>query len=472
MNFISILYNKLHLLKISSPLIGKKKIHTSSVTIPASEARNFNIDVWALHFKKALEKMAETKFTNSKAQLILDQRFWKFIRIEIPADIQDSAMEQFLKEELQGKVADFQVNSLYKFYLAEHKGKRVANIFILPRAVLTDIETLLSFYDIDIDTIYPEAVLIFRIFEHTLNKKKEETALFMEYGNELSTGLLFDSAGLYKEEPIVIESDSIRKSLKEFKLEETSTIARLILGGEMSTGIRQDNFTKDTGLWTNPLEKVLDHSSYRQFAQKHGLVPKLLEFHRELSLLKAIEDKTAAEISIPVKGRKDVRALNNLSFRRPAPRSASRLLRNAVFILVSFTATFLLLNLALRNIGAIRLPSFRTATPTPVPTRRPTAVPTVAVDRADVTIDIQNGVGTPGLANSFKTELTDLGYAVGTVGNAENYDYENTVIIAPDRATFNLLREDLGDWGVSSPVYENTNASRVTIIIGADLDLP
>ena len=36
-------------------------------------------------------------------------------------------------------------------------------------------------------------------------------------------------------------------------------INRLILSGTLSDSVRQDTFTKDVGIWTNPLKRILPH---------------------------------------------------------------------------------------------------------------------------------------------------------------------------------------------------------------------
>ena len=43
-------------------------------------------------------------------------------------------------------------------------------------------------------------------------------------------------------------------------------------------------------------------------------------------------------------------------------------------------------------------------------------------------IDIQNGSTTSGLANSMADYLKEQGFAVESVGNADKFDYENTII--------------------------------------------
>ena len=108
-------------------------------------------------------------------------------------------------------------------------------------------------------------------------------------------------------------------------------------------------------------------------------------------------------------------------------------------------------------------------TPTKAP--RPAPEPVSKIDKAELSINIQNGSGTPGMANKVKAALEAKDYTINNVGNADSFDYDNTTIIAPTKEIFNLLAKDLKVYKVSKPVYEKTNTSQITVIIGADLEL-
>ncbi len=113
-----------------------------------------------------------------------------------------------------------------------------------------------------------------------------------------------------------------------------------------------------------------------------------------------------------------------------------------------------------------------TATPTPRPTPRPTPTPVPTIAREDVVIEIQNGVGTPGLANKVKAALEDQGYTVESVDNAESYDYKTTVVVANSPEIFDLLKADLKEFEVTKPKFEKTTKKTTTLIIGEDFVLP
>jgi hypothetical protein len=82
-----------------------------------------------------------------------------------------------------------------------------------------------------------------------------------------------------------------------------------------------------------------------------------------------------------------------------------------------------------------------------VPTEEPTSTPTPTpdLDRADLRISVLNGSGTAGVAGDIADILRELGYTIGTTGNADNFDYEGIVvnISEEDEEFLDLLKADL-----------------------------
>lgn len=468
MNIVSLLYNKIQILTFKSSLFGQKQIHTATVTIPAEEARNFNLDHYALQLKKAIEGLPE-KISPKKIKLILGQQFWRYLRVELPPDIQATAQEQYLKEQLNQKIGPEAATGYLKYFISDYKGKQFACVYLLTQKTLADIQTLLSFYDLKIEEIYPEALLVFTLFSHTLNKQKEEAALFLEYESGESSGLLFDSVGLIQESVIILETKKITDELKEFKKGQSLAIARLILGGPLAHEIRQDNFTKESGIWTNPLEKVLQNSDLKQMADKLHLEKELLPYNREISLLNLVLNKESRSLALFLKARTQAPGIN-LNLKPKKKLSLGWIVKPVLLILVTSFLTFGIIKLGGWGMAAIKLRV--TPTPTPKPVKaKVTPTPKITVARSSVTVEILNGSGTAGLAGSLETELEDLGYKIESVGNAENFDYTKTLIIAPSKAVYNLLSRDLVKFKVAKSDFEQTNSETVTVIIGQDFAL-
>lgn len=64
------------------------------------------------------------------------------------------------------------------------------------------------------------------------------------------------------------------------------------------------------------------------------------------------------------------------------------------------------------------------------PSASPSATPGGKLDLTKYTVTVQNGVGIPGVAGTAKDMLTKAGFKVTTTGNADNYDYTDTIIQA------------------------------------------
>ncbi len=79
------------------------------------------------------------------------------------------------------------------------------------------------------------------------------------------------------------------------------------------------------------------------------------------------------------------------------------------------------------------------AAPTEVPTPTP-------VDLAKYTVKVLNGTSVSGVAAKLKTQLTDAGFKVGTIGNADKDTYPKTEIVANkkvEKAYLDKLKEIL-----------------------------
>lgn len=98
-------------------------------------------------------------------------------------------------------------------------------------------------------------------------------------------------------------------------------------------------------------------------------------------------------------------------------------------------------------------------TPTPTPTVSPSVTPEVSVtptvnpvdkdsglDRSKLSVTVQNGSGTAGVAAKGTAALKNLGYDVVGSGNADNFNFTNVTIQAKAAKSdfLNLLKKDLG----------------------------
>jgi hypothetical protein len=121
-----------------------------------------------------------------------------------------------------------------------------------------------------------------------------------------------------------------------------------------------------------------------------------------------------------------------------------------------------------------------TPTPTPSPSGPPTVTPTPTVnpvdkdsglDRSQLTVTVQNGSGTAGVAAKAVTVLKNLGYDVVGSGNADNFNYTNvTIQVKAGKSDFlALLKKDLGfsyTIGAATSDLPDSFSSDALVIIG------
>ncbi len=111
-----------------------------------------------------------------------------------------------------------------------------------------------------------------------------------------------------------------------------------------------------------------------------------------------------------------------------------------------------------------------TSTSTPTPTTNPVDNAT-GLNRSNLSIAIQNGSGTAGVAGKASDLLKGLGYNVVSTGNADNFDFTGTTVKvkATKKNYLPLLIKDLsGTYTVasSSSDLDATSSADALVIIG------
>jgi hypothetical protein len=119
------------------------------------------------------------------------------------------------------------------------------------------------------------------------------------------------------------------------------------------------------------------------------------------------------------------------NFDEPEPKKS-----NLGFFLMVVLVTFIVGVLAIGGFYYFSNKTTLNPTPTPTPTVSPTAIPSPTAESVDLsssTIEVLNGSGVSGVAAKVKSQLTDAGFTVSSVGNAETSDFTNTIISAKDK---------------------------------------
>jgi len=116
------------------------------------------------------------------------------------------------------------------------------------------------------------------------------------------------------------------------------------------------------------------------------------------------------------------------------------------------------------------------ASPSPLTPASPIASPEATseanLNKSEPKIRILNGSGTAGVASVVKDLLEENGWTVSSIGNADSFDFEQTVLRF--KSTFknfgNLLTEDLSDdYSVitSNDNLEATDSADIEVIVGS-----
>lgn len=111
--------------------------------------------------------------------------------------------------------------------------------------------------------------------------------------------------------------------------------------------------------------------------------------------------------------------------------------------------------------------------PTPTPTPIPSPTPAPVLDRADLTVEVLNGGGAVGAAGKMRDFLKEKGYSVESVGNTDEYTYEETeILVKPDKEAYlSLLKEDLAaDYliGSTAATLEEDASYDARVIVGKE----
>lgn len=137
-----------------------------------------------------------------------------------------------------------------------------------------------------------------------------------------------------------------------------------------------------------------------------------------------------------------------------------------IFIIV----ILLLIGIFLYKSGGVNIEDkINVAVLSPTPTIVPE--PTKTVDLAQYEIEIQNGSGISGEASRQKINLEEEGFTVSSIGNADNSDYEDTIIKAKkevEKAFLNKLKNIFeSSFIVKEEILPDTASVPVVVIIGS-----
>lgn len=441
-----------------------------------------NSDLIASAVKEALNNY-KSNFNERDVCLILPQESFSFFRTSIPADIASSALYSFIKDKTR---AQWQANLddyFFDYLVTESDNQSIVNLFAIEKTVFSQFQEAFSLINQRIVNILPETLTYFKLFEKTLRKDKLEKILYAIYENDRLSGYLYDSGGLInanKWSTNLPQDSTVEEVLKEQVADfekNGQKLSRLIISGQSSEKIRQDTFTKAIGLWTNPLKRII--SGFYQDYLKQLVTPGSKPF----SILKFDACFGAFIFSVENKQFSLLKRSARMRLWSPKKISLPQLkipLKEIVIFIVSFALSFLTfifiskskINFSFFNNLTKINPLTKSVTPTPTPTLTPT--PTPAYKKENLKVKILNGSGVAGKASELKTILADHGWGEMLTGNADNYDYEKTVVqVKKNRSqAATWIKDDLKNT-LTDLKIETLNADEaadLVLIIGKDFE--
>lgn len=487
--------NTIKLMFLKKSILGQYEASFYKKTLQVAlldKGKPVNPDVIASGIKETLAMLPDGAAKDRDVTLILPQESFMFMRVDMPSDVAENALPSYLKEKARSEL-NFDVETgHYDYIIRENEGAKKIILYAASNETVEAFAGPLKLIELSLQCIIPESLTYFKLFEKTLRTNKKENIWYVSYDQDQLSGYIYDSFGLLEDKhwtAKITTEKKIEKVLQK-KAAEYQTLYtklnRLILSGAQSESVRQDTFTKDVGVWTNPLKRIIPHfyADYLKMlaGQDNKEIP-VLEYDMLLgSFIFNSENKAFTLMNGKSKSSGGSK-FSKPSLNMPKPNLP---VKGILFFLLSFIITFAVLyavklnakqlSFKMPNLN-ISIPGMTPPTATPIPASPtpipPTATPTPAIERTEVRVQILNGSGIVGKASDVKEFLREQGYEEILTGNASAFDYETTVIQtkADDEALRDLVSKDITSELEGQPefeVLEEDSAADVVIIVGTD----
>jgi len=488
MLYIYIGQHIIKVLHVSKSLLGQYSVQQAEKKFSVQlikAGKVAHIDIVASAIKEVISHLTGGAAKEKQISLILPQEAFYFSRSEVPNDMAASAIASFMKEKARSVLPLHLDSVYYDFVGAENENKRIVSLFAVEESTVQGYKDTLQLVDLQLTSLLPDTLTYYKLFEKTLRKGKIEHILYGSYEDDLISAYLFDSFGLLEKEAFsakLVQGKGVEEPLKKIGSEyeeKHQKINRLILSGSLSDSVRQDTFTKDVGIWTNPLKRILPHfyGDYLKMLVTLDAKPfPILQFdacfgalifsleNRGFSLLK---NKFSPSLAV----------MNQVVQKKSFSMPGIRISKEVVLFIVSFVGSFLIFTLLTQSPAGfnMRLPNLiakakPTATPTPIPLPSPTPTPEINMDI--IKVKILNGSGTVGKAGDVKTVMKEKGYKDIVTGNADTFDFKTTEIAVKKGKEYigSFVLKELIDFAKNAKVTvldEKENAD-IVVTVGKD----
>ena len=470
----------IRLLSLSKTMLGQ--YHTASFaknhTIDLLKDGTIeNVDLVASAIKEGLTQAQPSPITDKEIFLILPQESFIFARYAIPGDISDAAILSFVKDKLRADIGVDTETMLHDFIVTKTDEGCVVLFYGMDKDKFAHFDDAFRLLGLTVANVIPETLAYFKLFNKTLNQEKQEKVMYVNYDEEDSFGFVYDALGLMQKERIVLKDEiveSLKKEVEELQTKQQLTLNRIILSGPKSKDIRQDFFTKDVGVWTNPLEKIIQnfYSEYvKLLIPTEGTQFAPLQFSVNLGAFIFDCEKDQFQ---PLSPNRKIKVTQSGDSKRNISLPASPFGKRDIGIfLLSFIISFgIILGASqLKNIPKIKQTKNTLITTKPTLSKSK-ITPTPSLSRDEIKIKILNGTGIKGKANEYATILKEEKYSEVLTGNADSFDIENTEIQVKKnkKDAVSLIKTDLkGLLSITrSSTLNEDEAADVVIILGLD----
>ncbi len=488
--------HQIKILHLKKSLLGQYDVSFYSKTFDVELIQNGlpgNIDVIDSAVKKTLEELPDQPVREKDVTLILPLSAFSFLRADLPLDVTPAVLDSYIKDKVKTEL-QVEMESMKSDYLIqESEGQKQILFFGIKNETQAAFEQPFKLLDLKVNSIIPEPLTYYKLFEKTLRKNKKENIWYVCYENDTLQGYVYDSFGLLKGEKWIANvtkenkiEDLLQKKASEYQSKDFK-LNRLILSGKQADGIRQDTFTKNVGVWTNPLIRIIPHfyGDYLKMLQHETKPLPILEYDMLIGAFIFSQENKAFTLLGKSSGAVIPTANNvvtdkKLTFKHFIPGIISFVVTLGILYGLSQFLPNMnfgnILNFQMPNMSNINVPGIAQATPTPVlePTiAPPTATPTPSIDREEIRLKVLNGSGISGKATDVKEFFQEAGYGEILTGNADAFDYETTVVQIKedaDPAIRTYIEKDIASQ-VEEPEFETLDedeAADVVIIIGTD----
>ncbi len=490
---VSFLYSK------KSAILGGSETRWSSHKLVKPVIKDgviISVDILASAMKEALGDVSVS--SDKEVVVVLDHSLYKLVRTEIPQDMDKSEYHSYLKNAYIETTKETEGNCVFEMIVKEFESRKFGFVYTFDLESLETLEKSMSLLDMKVSYVVPEHISYYAIFEKTLRLDKHEYILFAKYESGTLEGYLFDTFGpvpnqkTWKKDKVSASNiESILKDKSSEIEKEVAKLNRIIIAGTDSEKIRQDTFTKNVGVWTNPLKRILPNF-YEEYlnllkpkSDSAPIFPTLTYPALFGGFVTAQDGK-----SFPFQKKKkdsiekvniqdaQVNHSNTNNMGTQSEKKGLKIPKEAILFLVIFIVTFALFYFiaASRSKDGVNLPFLTKPTETPTPSPSPvppTPTPTVVVKREEVNVKVLNGTGVAGQAGGLKAALLKAGYVGVVTDNADKYDYTQSVLQIKSGKEYleSTILEDIKDF-ITGPKVETLDSAEtadVVVIIGKDI---